>query len=161
MIAFREMREAVASGLREYLGIPVIRANQTAKAPAHPYATYNVTTPAQDNNGTYQQHEDGIDRLLVRTAWSITVLAKDWDESVELATKAREWFTHTGRAWLADHGITVQSATAVDNRDNLLTVEYERKNGFDVFFYVYDEAENPSKASGIIESVEVSHEILT
>lgn len=160
MIAYKEMREAVASGLREYLGIPVIRANQTAKAPAHPYATYNVTTLAQANNGTYQQHEDGIDRKMVRSVWSITILAKDWDESVELATKAREWFEHTGRAWLADHGITVQSATDINNRDNILSVEYERKNGFDVFFYVYDEAENPLQTTGTIEGVEIAHEIL-
>lgn len=160
MIAYKEMREAVASGLREYLGIEVIRANQTAKAPAHPYATYNVTTLAQANNGTYQQHEDGIDRLMVRSVWSITVLAKDWDESVELATKAREWFTHTGRAWLADNGITVQSATDINNRDNILSVEYERKNGFDVFFYVYDEAENPLQTTGYIEGAEIAHEIL-
>lgn len=160
MIALSEMRKTVASGLREYLGIQVIRANQSKPAPAYPYATYNVTTIAQANNGTYQQHEDGIDRKMVRSVWSLTILAKDWDESVELATKAREWFEHTGRVWLADHGITVQSTTDINNRDNILTVEYERKNGFDVFFYVYDEAENPLQTTGYIETVDVSREIL-
>lgn len=160
MIAFDKMREAVRGGLSDFLGIPVIRANQTAPAPAHPYATYNVTTPAQANNGTYQQHEDGIDRLLVRSVWSITILSKDWDESIALATKAREWFVHTGRVWLADRGITVQSATDINNRDNILTVEYERKNGFDVFFYVFDEAENPSKTNGTIERAKAAHEIM-
>jgi hypothetical protein len=44
---------------------------------------------------------------------------------------------------MADRGITVQSVTDVTNRDNLLTVEYQRKNGFDVVFYVYDEVDSP------------------
>lgn len=160
MIPFEEMSKAVASGLREYIGIPVILANQTAEAPAHPYATYNVTTPAQANGGTYQQHEDGIDRKQVRSVWSITILAKEWGESLSLATKAREWFEHTGRMWLAEHGITVQSTTDVNNRDNILTVEYERKNGFDVFFYVFDEVGSPAKTYGYIEGAEIAREIL-
>ncbi len=160
MIAFDVMRETVASGLREHLGVPVIRANQTADAPAHPYVTYNVTTPATKNDGTWQQHDDGIDRKLVRSVWSFTILAKDFDESIMLATKARAWFEHTGRVWLDDHGITVQSTTDINNRDNILSVEYERKNGFDVFFYVFDEAENTSNTTGYIEGAEIAHEIL-
>lgn len=159
MIDFEKMRKTVARGLQEYLGAPVIRGNQTAPAPAYPYVVYNLTTPADENNGTYQQHEDGIDRLRVRSIWSFTVLSNDFDESIMLATKAREWLLHSGRVWLDEHGITVQSATAVSNRDNLLTVEYERKNGFDVVFYVYDEVENPSKSTGYIEGAEVTREI--
>lgn len=160
MIDFKQMRTTVASGLKEYLGgVTVIRGNQTAKAPAYPYVSYNLTTPADENNGTYQQHDDGIDRLRVRSIWSLSFLSNDYDESIILATKARDWFLHSGRVWLADHGITVQSATAVANRDNILTVEYERKNGFDVVFYMYDEVENPSKSNGYIESAKIAHEI--
>ena len=161
MIDFEKMRKTVARGLQEYLGVEVIRGNQTAKAPAYPYVTYNLTTPADENNGTYQQHDDGIDRLRVRSIWSFTVLSKDFDESIMLATKAREWFLHSGRVWLAEHGITVQSATAVANRDNILTVDYERKNGFDVVFYVYDEVDNPSESTGYIEGAEIAREITT
>lgn len=139
----------------------MIRGDQTAKAPAYPYVVYNLTTPADENKGTYQQHDDGIDRLRVRSIWSFSALSNDYDESIMLATKARGWFLNSGRVWLADHGITVQSATAVANRDNILTVEYERKNGFDVVFCVYDEVDNPSKSTGYIESAEIAHEITT
>ena len=156
MIPYKTMRENVAKGLKEHLGIPVIRGNQTAEAPAYPYASYSVTTIAGANHGTRQQHEDGIDRLMVKSIWSFSFLSGDWDESVELATKAREWFEHTGRTWLAECGITVQSTTDIANRDNILTVEYERKNGFDVVFYVYDEAENLTETNGYIETAEVS-----
>lgn len=161
MIAYKSMRSTVAKGLAEYIGIPVIRSNQTAKAPAYPYASYTVTTIAAANNGTWQQHSDGIDRKMVRSIWSFSFLATDFDESIMLATKAREWFEHSGRVWLSDNGITVQSTTDVTNRDNILTVEYERKNGFDVVFYVYDETKNPSESTGYIERVETAHETTT
>lgn len=159
MIDLKGKRTVVATGLREYIGLPVIRGDQTAQTPPYPYAVYNVTTIAGANNGTYQQHEDGIDRLMVRSIWSFTFLSDNYDESVMYASKAREWFTHTGRLWLSEHGIVVQSVTDITNRDNILTVEYERKNGFDVVFYVYDEAENLSNSAGSIEGVNFAYEM--
>lgn len=161
MLDLKTMRAKVAKGLKEYLGVPVIRGNQTADAPAYPYVSYNLTTPGAANNGTYQQHEDGIDRLQVRSIWSMSFLSKDYDESIMLASKAREWFLHTGRVWLEDNGITVQSATDIVDRDNILTVEYERKTGFDVVFYVYDETASPSSSTGYIESAEIARKTNT
>lgn len=158
MIDYKKMRDTVPMGLSEYLGIKVIRGNQTAPAPPYPYGSYNITTLASANNGTWQEHDDGIDRKQVRSIWSFSFLAEDWDESVSYAIKAREWFDHTGRTWLADRGITVQSVTEITNRDNILTVEYERKNGFDVVFYVYDEAANLIDTYGTIESADIAHE---
>lgn len=156
MINLKLMRETIAQGLSEYLGIKVIRGNQTAPAPPYPYCSYNLTTPAGENHGTWQEHEDGIDRLMVKSTWSMSFLSGDFDESIEHALRAREWFTHSGRGWLSMHGIIVQSCTQITNRDNILTVEYERKNGFDVFFYVYDEVQNLSETVGIIEGAELA-----
>lgn len=157
MIPFDAMREAIAAGLSEYIGVPVIRGNQSAPAPPYPYATYNLTTPAGANRGTWQQHEDGVDRQMVESIWSFSTLSTDWGESVNLAVKAREWITHTGRTYLSEHGIAVRNATEINNRDNILTVEYERKNGFDVVFYVFDEAENTRALTGTIETAEIDH----
>lgn len=162
MIPYNEMSTVIATGLKKHLGVIVIQGNQTAPAPAYPYGTYNVTTIAGANHGSWQQHTDGKDRKLVRSIWSFSWLSDDWDESVGMAIKAREWFEHTGRALLSEKGITVQSVTEITNRDNILTVEYERKNGFDVVFYVYDEVENLADASNeYIESAEVAREITT
>lgn len=157
MIPYSKMRAAIAKGLKDYLGVPVIRGNQTAPRPPYPFVAYNVTTIAGQNGGSWQEHEDA-DRKLVRSIWSITALSKDWDESVNLAIKARQWFEHTGRAALSDQGFTVQSTTDITNRDNILTVEYERMNGFDVFFYVYDEAERISDINGHIETADITRE---
>lgn len=159
MIDYKHMRETIAKGLKDYLGVTVIRGNQSAAAPAYPYVSYNVTTMAGENNGTWQQHPDGIDRLMVKSFWSIATLSDDYDESVNLAIKAREWITHTGRAWLAERGITVQTCTPITNRDNILTVGYERKNGFDAVFYVFHEVDNPANTYGYIEGAEVAHEM--
>ena len=156
MIDLDKMQTTVASGLKAYLGVPVILGNQAAEAPSYPYGSYNVTTIAGENRGTYQQHDDGIDRLMVRSVWSLSFLAKSWGESVMLAIKAREWLTHSGRPWLSERGITVQSATDITNRDNMLTVEYERKNGFDVVFYVFDEAESLANTYGTIEGTTIA-----
>lgn len=159
MIPYDTMRKSIASGLGQHLGVPVIRGNQTAQAPSGSYVIYNVTTIAGANNGTWQKHADGIDRLMVRSIWSFSTLSTDYEESVSLAIKAREWFEHTGRVWLADRGITVQSTTEINNRDNILTVEYERKNGFDVVFYVFDEVADPVEE--YITEVETTHEVTT
>ena len=156
MIDYVRMRTVIFSGLSAYIGAPVIRGDQAAEAPHYPYMICNATTLASENRGTWQQHEDGIDRKLVRSIWSFTSLSDDYDESVSNAVKAREWLDHTGHVYLSDNGITVQSMTAINNRDNVLTVDYERKNGFDVVFYVYDEAGNPANSTdtGYIDSAE-------
>lgn len=161
MLDLKSIRASLFSGLSEYLGIKIIRSDQTAHAPAYPYGTGKATTPAAANNGTYEQHEDGTSRLMVRSIWSLSFLSKDYDESVMLATKAREWVTHTGHVWLSERGIVVQSVTDIANRDNILTVDYESKHGFDVVLYVYDEARNPSEVTGTIESAEPAHEMTT
>lgn len=159
MVDLYTLRKTVSQGLKEYLGIPVIRGNQEKEVPAHPYAAYNVTTLATKNGGTYQQHEDGTDRKLVKSIMSLSFLAKDYDESMMYASKAREWFDHSGRTWLSERGVIVQSVTDITNRDSILSGEYERKNGFDVTFYVYDEARNLTETNGIIESAKIAHEI--
>ena len=157
MIDYEKYRPAVAKGVSNYVGVPVIRGNQSAPAPPYPYLMYNITTPAGKNDGTWQQHDDGIDRLMVKSIWSITSISDDYDQSVTNAMKAREWIMHVGRAALSAQGITVQSVTEINNRDNVLTVEYERKNGFDVVFYVYDAVSNPT--TGIIDNVGVAHDM--
>ena len=159
MIDYKNIRTIVLRGLSAYVGIPAIRGNQTAESPDYPFLSCNVTTIAGENKGTWQKHDDGVDRKLVRSIWSISSLSDDWDESVSNAIKAREWFEHVGRVYLSDNGIVVQSTTAITNRDNIITADYERKNGFDVVFNLFDEVENPSNSTGYIESAEIAHDL--
>lgn len=155
------LRNTVPEGLSTYLGIPVILSNQNKEPPRYPYGTYNVTTPAGENNGTYGEWDDGIDRLSVSQTWSISFLAETESESLMYANMARTWLLHVGRQYLNDRGVIVQKATAIGKRDNVLTVEYEHKSGFDVVFCVDDEVERPDNGSidtFVIGGVEHSRE---
>lgn len=144
MVDIETLRKVVASGLKDYLKCPVIRSNQNAKTPRYPYCSYTVTTVASENDGTYQEHEDGVARKGVNTILSITVQSDDNAESVTLAQKARDWLQYAGSTYLNDNGIIVQAVTSITNRDNVLTVEYEYRNGFDCIFWGYDKVGLPN-----------------
>lgn len=157
LIDVDKLKQVVVSGLKEYLGCEVIRTNQNAEPPAYPYVSYTITTLASANNGTYEEYTDGTTRKQLKQTWSITAQSNKESESVNLAIKAREWLDYAGRVYLKDNGVTVQSVTNVTNRDNILTVEYEYKNGFDVVFFVSDETENNINKSGTIDKTTLTY----
>ncbi len=158
MIDNDKIRESVVKGLRNYLGIPVIRSNQEAEPPAYPYISFTVTILATANNGTWQVWDDGIERIPVTQKWSMTSLSDNDDESVEYAMRAREWLQHRGSVYLGDNHVIVQSVTGITNRDNVLTVGWEYRNGFDVTLWLYEEALNPNDDPyiGYIEKVQLN-----
>lgn len=142
MVDIESLTNVVQAGLEKYLGCPVIRSNQAdAEIPKYPYAVYTITTVATQNNGTYGEWEDGFARKPVNTIWSITVRSNKNAESVMLANKAREFLDYAGTTYLNDNDVIVQSVTAVTNRDNVLTIDYEHANGFDCFFWCNDTIE--------------------
>lgn len=160
MIDYDNMRATVVKGLKKFLECPVIRSNQNAEPPAYPFISYTITMLQSENKGTWQEYEQGIDRQAVTQTWSISALSDDNNESVVLANKARAWLTRLGTSYLNEHKVIVQSAGNITNRDNILTSEYEYKNGFDVVFWLYDEVENTSRITNYIENIEHNIEIL-
>lgn len=153
MIDYEKMRTTIVKGLKEFLKCPVIRSNQNAEPPAYPFISYTITTLQSENKGTWQEYEQGIDRQAVTQTWSITILSDDNNESVLLANKAKAWLTRLGTLYLNDNQVIVQSAGNITNRDNILTSEYEYKNGFDVVFWLYDEVENTQRTTNYIKTV--------
>ena len=154
MIDLRQNEIIIVEGLQKELDCPVIRANQTAPIPPYPYVSYTLMTPVSANNGTWGEYEDGKDRKPFTQTWSFTIQSNDSTESQMLALKAYDWFDHVGTVPLNDNHIIVQSISNITNRDNLLTVEYEYRNGFDVVFWWLSEVENTTTATGTIDSVE-------
>lgn len=148
LIDYENLRKTVVKGLKEYLKCPVIRSNQNAEPPKYPYLSYTIITPMSENRGTYGEYDDGKARKPVTQTWSITAQSDDNDESLNLANKAREWLDYVGTVFLNDNGVVVQSVTSVGNRDNIISIEYEYKNGFDCFFSCMDEV------ASLIETVE-------
>lgn len=139
MIDINNMRKPIVTGLKKYLGCPVVRSNQNAEMPVYPFVSYTITTLMSENKGTYGEYEDGKARKPVIQTWSITAQSDDSMESITLANKAREWLDYAGTTYLNDNGVIVQSVSGVTNRDNVLTVGYEYKNGFDCFLWGFDE----------------------
>ena len=152
MINTENIRGVVVRGLKDALKIPVIRSNQTGIPPDYPYLSYTITTLSSGNNGTWGEYEDGIDRKPVTQTWSITVQSDNCGESMRLCNQARDWLDRTGRLYLNDRGVIVQSVGDITNRDNLITISYEYRNGFDVVFWTMDEAANTAGIETIEEA---------
>ena len=160
MIDYANIRRTIVQGLSKYLQCPVIRANQDAEMPAYPFVSYTITTLVGQNNGTYGEYEDGIDRKPVTQTWSISALSSDNEESVTLAVKSREWLDHVGTTFLSDNNVIVQSVGNITNRDNILTVEYEYKNGFDIVLSMFDEIGESLETDGEIDTVLLNNSVI-
>lgn len=139
MINYRQIETIIVEGLKAHLGCEVIMANQNSPAPDYPYVSYTVMTPKVANNGTYGEWEDGVKRKEVQQIWSFTVQAKTDTESKVLALSANEYFSEVGNLYLSDNGIVAQLVGAITCRDNLISIGYEYRNGFDVTFALADE----------------------
>lgn len=127
-----KINETVITGLELELNCPVIFANQTAPAPLYPYCSFTITNLMNENGGTYGLHKDEIYRKEITQTWSFTIQSNDDDEAMHLALKAYDFFALKGKLVLSDGGVAVQSVSQISNRDNLITIEYEHRYGFDV-----------------------------
>lgn len=139
MLDYRKTEEAIVAPLKSYLSkgnrpCEVVRQNQVAKIPAYPYVSYTVTTPVSAHRGTYSEAEDKTLYRCILQTWSFTVQSDDQEEALFIAMKAYDFFTAAGLTTLADSGITVRRVRDVSTRDNLITIQYEYRNGFDVVF---------------------------
>lgn len=156
MIDLDTIRAAIVKGLRSYLDIPVIRSNQTGDPPSYPYLSYSIMNLTSANNGTWGKYDDGKDRKPITQTWSLTVQSDNALEATSLTMKAHEWLDHVGTVCLNDSGVIVQSLSDISNRDNMITIEYEYRNGFDVVFWLLNSVENPIGESGYIDEVTIN-----
>lgn len=139
MIDARNNEIVIVDGLKSYLSTKaktcaVIRANQTGRIPRYPYVAYTITTPAEYRSGTFSEDADGTRYKSILQTWSFTVQSDDADECTNIVLKAYDWFQLSGLAYLNDKNIVVRRIGNINNRDNLITIEYEYRNGFDVTF---------------------------
>lgn len=139
MIDHRAKELVIVEGLKSYLSTDfrpceVVRQNQVAKVPPYPYVSYTLTTPLAARFGTYSESEDGSLYRTHMQTWSFTVQSDDQDEALTLAMKAYDYFTAAGITHLADNGVTIRRVRDITTRDNLLSIQYEYRNGLDVTF---------------------------
>lgn len=161
MIDQNAIEAAIVNGLKDYVSTPeipceVVMANQVAPIPPYPYIAYTVTTMKSGGEGTYSVDINGTRYKSVAQTWSFTVQSDDDAQCKAIASKANDYFDFIARTELTDSNIVVVKVGNISNRDNLITVEYEHRNGFDVTFSVLQTItkETAEKAEGVIETVE-------
>ena len=152
MIDIENIRKTVVTGLSEYLNIPVIRNNQTSEPPKYPYCSYGIIKLGGENKGTYGEYPNNVYQKTIIQTWSFTVQSNDNAEAMELTIKAYDYFDLVGCKYLADNNVIVQLVTDISERDNLISIEYEYRHGFDVKFYIVNKI---IADTNYIESVEL------
>lgn len=139
MLDYRQNEIVIVENLKSYLTTDdrpceVVRQNQVAKIPPYPYVSYSVITPVDSMGGTYSQDVDGTFYRTIQQVWSFTVQSDDQEEAMALAYRAFDFFTIVGVVPLSDNGIVVRRVGGITARDNLITIQYEYRNGLDVTF---------------------------
>lgn len=139
MINQLKINETVITGLEQELSCPVIFSNQTAPVPTYPYCSFTITNLANQSHCTYGLGLDEVYRKEIIQTWSFTIQSNDDDEAMLLTLKAYDFFNLKGKLVFSDGGVVVQNVTQISNRDNLVTIEYEHRYGFDVRLSICNE----------------------
>ena len=139
------VRNALIKGLHDYMNLLVIQSSTIGDMPKYPFVTYTVTSPylrlgqneeyTEEVNNTYQNRHV----LHYERVFSFTIVSKDEDEAMDLCVKAIRYFSNDGVLELKDKNIVIVEITNVAARDNFITIDYDRRYGFDVRIRLADE----------------------
>lgn len=173
-MTFVEKRNALVLALAEYVGHPVLLANQVQPEEDPPYIVWAMLSDYSPDGslGHYSTEDAGEGYALsVRAEQPTTTLSftacsinrsgvgKDGkpfyvlgaDEAQELAGKAQGFFLHCGRYSIEKAGFTVVEVTNAAPRDALELDEMGRRFGFDVRLrYVRTDAEKVTTIDGAV-----------
>ena len=93
MIDVDKIRQTIVCGLKDTLGVPVIRSNTPRALPKLPFCSYTIQSLLKNSEGTWQRIGNGIDRIPARQVWSITVNAEKYITCAKLALLAHDFFS--------------------------------------------------------------------
>lgn len=144
------VRNPIIKGLKQGTGITTILAEQSDKQPPYPFIGIKFTTPfiVIGQAASYTDERNEVIEQDGEMVISITSYDKTIDGSFNNAFKALEWFKTSGKLELQDAGIVVVKTENMTNRDTFITIDYERRNGFDVRLRIR------AKSSKSIETLE-------
>lgn len=149
------MIHVLTTRMKQVLNCEIVKSNQVHKKPSYPYVSFTITTPIHAEGGTYCEAEDGTRYRDLLQTWSITVQSNKDNEANELAMKAFDWLQVQGSLELNDNDIVVADVRDITNRDNMISIEYEYRYGFDVDFRMRHEIEQTKEEKeNKIETIE-------
>lgn len=152
MIDQKKINNLICALIKEETGVEVVKSNSTANKPAYPYISFTLTNIGV-KKGTYSK--DGVlYKPLVETI-SYTVQSDDDNEALNIAMQLHDFFEQDHNLGLNDNGIVVQEVGGISNRDNMLTIEYEYRKGFDVVLSLVNVLEDTAaEVGGEIDNIE-------
>lgn len=167
MFRYDDIWLPMQGGLSKYTGIEVIQAEGMGKMPPYPFFSIKNISPAIGVGQVAESVEDNIMTIEqdIEIILSITCNAEKIEDAENYSNKARGYFLGKGSIELSDVNITVVEVLGASNRDVFLTVDYERRVGFDVRLRVrgresfeIDVIESID-ATGTIENIEIKEGI--
>lgn len=155
MIDQKEINKLITKGLKEAVGCEVVKAN-LANAPIPPYPYLSFTILNTDTRKGMYSKTDGRRLMPLTQTWSFTVQGDNDNETQIIAIKAKDWLQESGRTYLNDHAIVIQSVGPITNRDVWLSVGYEYRKGFDAVLSLMNILDEP--VNEIIETANIVKE---
>lgn len=157
LIKHSDIRDKLVTGLHNFTKLLVVQQSSTGKQPAYPFITYSVNNPylqlGQPEHYTEETDGSTIERNKehYEQVYSFTVASKDEDEAMDMCLLAIQYFKFYGVQELKDHNIAVVKVSNLSARDNMITINYERRYGFDVRIRVA--SEETKVTNDIIDSI--------
>jgi len=134
---YTTVTSALIKAIKDGTGYPLIADNSAGNPPTYPYCSYTITSPKIDIERDY---EGAIFELVVSLTWHGTSSSVG---VLNLAKKAESYLKSSqGRSFLEKQGIVVVSTMNFSQRDNFISIDYERTAGFDVQLRVRDTYED-------------------
>lgn len=150
MMKNSDIRNYIIGGLNDYMGekCPVLLSTSVQKQIPYPYISYTITNPRIEPVKWSMYEELGEDTIkrkyetIIEQVYSFTVIGNEEDQVQDLMHKAVNYFRIYGVNDLSIHQIVIVDVSNVQNRDNFVSVEYEKRIGFDVRFRMVEVSEH-------------------
>lgn len=130
MIDYRAIKATIVGHIKSHTQHEVVLQASNDPQPAYPFCSYTITSPYLPVSRA-EQGEDIVED--VEIVFSLTWHSEDATEAQELAHKTAMAFTiRSAIQKLGDSGIAVVRLSGFQNRDTFLTIDSERRVGFDL-----------------------------
>jgi hypothetical protein len=130
MIDYNDMIAAVTTTVKAATGFPVVVQGSNQQTPPYPYCAFTITSPYLSS--VEMVTAEGIEED-VEVVFSLTWHCEDQVEALELTQKTATNFKKSSTIQkLGDRGLSVVRINGFGNRDTFITIDVERRYGFDL-----------------------------
>ena len=130
MIDYKQIKRVIVGHIKQRTGHEVVLQASNDPQPSYPFCSYTITSPYLPVSRSLVGSDIVED---VEIVFSLTWHSQDATQAQELAHKTAMAFqTPSGVQILSDSQIAVVKIESFQNRDTFLTIDSERRVGFDI-----------------------------